>query len=245
MSCKSVSHLLPLFDDPELGTEDRATVAAHVATCADCAQELATIREAQWQLASWRDVQVPATGPERVLANVKDAHASPARKGWRWRLSLQLASALAACAVVAILWGGWPTSHLVPSEFDGAAQPSPMLFMATQEEAAQSFAARSVALDATLVEPMHITVQSADPAAFVASLVDRLEELSPQLSLDVRPTGDGSFLVELPAVTQDLFSAVLAAIRSSGPVTVDANALDQLDTVWEITLFVEEQNKSH
>ena len=70
MSCRSVSHLLPLFDDPELASQERESVAAHVARCEACAAELEAIRSARQQLTGWRDVRVPAGGPQRVMAKV-------------------------------------------------------------------------------------------------------------------------------------------------------------------------------
>lgn len=215
MSCRSVSHLLPLFDDPELSAEERASVAAHLASCNECAQELATIRRAQLQLASWRVAETPASGPDAIIARLSETGRQSAR--WRRRFTRpQWAGALAACVVAMVLWITWPDATPISPAED--AQPTPMLFMATQEGTAPFAASRSLALDPLPPMPLEIVLHSDDPLSSGQKLVARLAEITPETTPILLEMPDGSVQVQLEAVTPARLHDLLSTVEQSDAV---------------------------
>ena len=236
MSCRSVSHLLPLFDDPELASQERESVAAHVARCEACAAELEAIRSARQQLTGWRDVRVPAGGPQRVMAKVYAA--TPARRRLPF-LAPQWAGLLAACAVAVVLWITLPPAATVVPETAESPDGTPMLFTASHEEAAPH-ALRSLASDVAGSEPVQVAVRTADPSLFVAQLVAKLAEEAPGVRPDVQPAGDGGLLVQFEKVAPRVLHGVLVGLNEADGPGSDYNGrlLALVDTETERTLLL-------
>jgi anti-sigma-K factor RskA len=101
-----------------LGSRDRATFERHLAGCEDCAQEIASLREAAARLATATAVTPPPGFKERVLAAAaatrqqapEESNATPSAAGRRplawiaaqsWRV--RLAAAAGAAVTVAVL----------------------------------------------------------------------------------------------------------------------------------------------
>ncbi len=92
----------------EMGEADKRSAAAHVASCADCREELAGLQATLGSLAMLRDEEMP-----RRIAFVSDKVFEPR---WWQRLNPMLASAaLIAAAIVA-------HGYMVPPAVDASAQ---------------------------------------------------------------------------------------------------------------------------
>ena len=106
----NVRDLLPDLLHHRLDAAARASVEAHVAACADCAAELAMLRNLR-----------SATGTPRVdvasIVAALPAYRAPARRSWvGWRSAAAIAVVVAGASSVAVLQRG------VPGEVAGAAR---------------------------------------------------------------------------------------------------------------------------
>ena len=107
-----VRDLLPDLLHGRLDAAARASVEAHVAACADCAAELAVLRNLR-----------SATGTPKVdiasIVAALPAYRAPARRSWvGWRSAAAIAVIVAGASSVAVLQRG------VPTEIAGVAHSS-------------------------------------------------------------------------------------------------------------------------
>lgn len=174
MSCKSVSDLLPLFDDPELGSDERAAVAAHLADCPTCTRELENIRAAQHSLVALRAVDIPVYGKERVLARAREINTP-----WSWRhmrrlltTRLPVAGTLVACLMVIAVWSWLPT---LDAPTDTASPEEPMTFMFAQEDAASFTTMRMLGMESLSTDVVTMVVYSEDADGLARRLLAELE----------------------------------------------------------------------
>jgi hypothetical protein len=112
MNCKTCQADLPnLLFDPS--APENAAARAHIATCADCARELAAIESAMALLDTW---QAPAVSPyfdQKLAVRLREEQAAPA-PGWfeqiKTRLLLntgrQFRPALAGAMALLLIVGG-------------------------------------------------------------------------------------------------------------------------------------------
>ena len=112
MNCKTCQDVLPnLLFDP--AAPENAAARAHIATCAACAQELASFEATMSLLDTW---QTPAVSPyfdQKLAVRIREEQASPA-PGWfeqiRTRLLLntgrQFRPALAGVMALLLIVGG-------------------------------------------------------------------------------------------------------------------------------------------
>jgi len=99
MSCREVMDRLSPFLDDELDPATSRDIEQHVATCADCAAELARLRALQQGLRGGLEFhRAPDLLRERVTRGVRASTVAPARRApSRW---------LAVAAVLAVVAGG-------------------------------------------------------------------------------------------------------------------------------------------
>jgi anti-sigma factor RsiW len=109
MNCEEARELLEAYHDGELKPQTRSAVAAHVAQCADCAAELASVGALSGAIKSVGAFPVPESlrrNVERLAADSKHANTAPARRfGFRAlaasHIAVAAAAGLAAYAFVA------------------------------------------------------------------------------------------------------------------------------------------------
>ena len=234
MSCRSVSHLLPLFDDPELASQERESVAAHVARCEACAAELEAIRSARQQLTGWRDVRVPAGGPQRVMAKVYAA--TPARRRLPF-LAPQWAGLLAACAVAVVLWITWPPAAPWCPKLRKALMVPPCCSRLPTRRRHRTPCGAWPRRRRVRAGPSR--VRTADPSLFVAQLVAKLAEEAPGVRPDVQPAGDGGLLVQFERLRRVLHGVLVGLNEADGPGSdYNGRLLALVDTETERTLLL-------
>jgi len=92
MRCTDCFELLNAYADGELTAEQRGEVDAHVAGCAECARQLATLTTLSQSL---REGLVRYTAPDLLEARIRASLESPAVQGTpsRWRVAARLAAA--------------------------------------------------------------------------------------------------------------------------------------------------------
>lgn len=112
MNCKTCQAALPdLLFDPT--APQNAAARAHIATCADCARELASFEATFSLLDAWEAPEVSPYFDQKLAVRIREEQASPA-PGWfesiRTRLLLntgrQLFPALATAMALLLIAGG-------------------------------------------------------------------------------------------------------------------------------------------
>jgi hypothetical protein len=94
------------YVDGTLGTEERAEVDAHLATCPTCREEIELSTRALTMLRELPDVPVPFGTTRPVMAEAGKERASRGRRSWgrgtQWAAGLAAAAALVAAVAVAL-----------------------------------------------------------------------------------------------------------------------------------------------
>ena len=104
-SCEDIEALLFDYIDGELDSSDSALVEAHIAKCPVCASELAQRKE-MLSLVKESASDVPAELYTRVMAEVKKTPQNAKILKPKFRIKPWMSTAVAACAVIAILFAG-------------------------------------------------------------------------------------------------------------------------------------------
>ena len=126
-----IRELLPDYLGGTLSASRRAEVESHVATCSDCADELAVLRLVREAYAA----TTPAVNVAAIVAALPRKAARPAMRSWRRSQAFQIAAAVSFIAV------GGISLAVARSFFDGNATGVPMDTVAVGIEApAISFA---------------------------------------------------------------------------------------------------------
>lgn len=102
--CPDSNHIQDYLDD-ELVAAQREAFEAHLATCPDCAAELALYRQVFTDLETLPMFEPSADLADRVLAEVMPAHASRWPKLALWGYGSAVAASIAAIAAAAFLPG--------------------------------------------------------------------------------------------------------------------------------------------
>lgn len=145
--CRLIRRRLDAYQDGELGPSARSRTAGHLARCAGCAAEAASLEKLDAALA----VQVPepaeavwdAFWPQvrarMAVAGPAEEVAIPARPAWTWRSvlgdrRLVYASALAAAALAVAILGPWELGRVdPPSKVADLPQPNPAVVVQSVE----------------------------------------------------------------------------------------------------------------
>jgi hypothetical protein len=94
------------YVDGTLGTDERAEVDAHLATCATCREEIELSSRAMTMLRELPEVPVPFGTTRRVMAEAGKERASRAHRSWgrgtQWAAGLAAAAVLVAVVAVAL-----------------------------------------------------------------------------------------------------------------------------------------------
>lgn len=96
--CTNIREWLSAYIDDELPADRQVAVASHLAACASCREEMATLRQMETLLTAWDVPPLPA----RTVARFADALATR-RKSRRLALPLAWSTAAAALMLVVLL----------------------------------------------------------------------------------------------------------------------------------------------
>jgi anti-sigma factor RsiW len=142
--------LLPDFVHETLAPGDRATVAAHVATCTDCAAEVALIRAAR------RAFPAPTVDTARIvnaLPGAKRAAVAGGLRGRQWLLAAGVSFVLLGGISIAVVQGafnrrtgGAVDAAIVTAQGGGADRATPVGVRLAEGESAAKAAPRTVGL---------------------------------------------------------------------------------------------------
>lgn len=219
MTCNAVHDLLPLFDDPELTDSERTLMQAHLATCQQCAKQLAGIRSAQDQMRMLRDIQAPADGPERIIKATHSLPASPLRRTWRYIMQgyplpaggfLAGAVALVLMVILPALQGSEPA---VP-------EAHPITMMSAPSDEASMPMLRTFAFQAGPQADVVFAVSSSDPAKVVESISLRLTQGGQSGQVEVAELPDGTMEVMFQALTPETLGVLLESLQKEPGVRV-------------------------
>ena len=112
MRCDRARELIDAYVDGELGGDDRAAVAAHVETCAECAELMADIRRTSQAVAALGRDSAPAALAPRLRSRLATLVEEERSQAWRptssaWR---QAAVLVLCCALSAFVTWWFATS---------------------------------------------------------------------------------------------------------------------------------------
>lgn len=146
MNCTTCQNALPdlLFDPAAPGN---AAVRAHIATCAACAQELASFEATFSLLDTWQAPEVSPYFDQRLAVRLREEQAAPAA-GWFERLKdrllfntgRQFKPALAGAMAIVLLAGGGSigiTALLRPAQASVSATVNDLQILDNNEQALQ------------------------------------------------------------------------------------------------------------
>lgn len=124
-----IRELLPEYLSGALSAARRAEVDAHLASCQDCADELAVLRLVREAYA-----EVPAVNVGAIVAALPRKASRPAVRSWRRNHALQIAAAISFIAL------GGMSLAVARSFFNGNPTESPVDSVLVSETPAISFA---------------------------------------------------------------------------------------------------------
>ena len=147
-----IRELLPDYLSGTLSASRRADVESHVATCSDCADELAMLRLVREAYAA----ATPAMNVKAIVAALPRKASRPATRSWRSSQAFQIAAAISFIAV------GGISLAVARSFFDGNATVVPDTVAVSTEAPAISFAGGLSDLGDEDVEALLSALESID-----------------------------------------------------------------------------------
>lgn len=210
-----VNELLSAYLDGEVTSDERALVETHLAMCAACAYDLATLRQTVSLLQ-----QLPQVAASRpfTLREVDIRPVRPARPAWRqlsWARGLAAAVAVMLCVVVAagVWWLGRPGMLGAP------AAPAPV---AMQAPAATEAPAQKIAPPPAVEAEKEVEVTQEVQAPLAAVVEEAATEAVPSPAAAPQATPELLMAQEMPAEAAPAQAEALADTAQAPGATAAA-----------------------